>query len=119
MSAPRPLTDLLGVFIGPGLWFAHFGVLYGAEALACVRPSAAPHVLIWIGAIATVATLAALASFAAISMRTQRSEHRPDAHSGAAFLRGVALLLVLLSALGVLWSVFPVAALPVCAPPQG
>ena len=41
MSAPRPLGDLLRVFVPPALWFAHFGVLYGAEALVCTPPAAA------------------------------------------------------------------------------
>lgn len=119
MSAPRPLSDLLRVFIGPGLWFAHFGVLYGAEASVCTPPAAAPRMLVAVGVIATVATLAALACFAAILMRTRPSEDRSDQHTGAAFLRGVALLLASLSAFGVVWSAFPLAVLPVCAPPAG
>ena len=75
--------------------------------------------LIWVGAIATVAALAALAWFAAIMLRRRSSADRADEHTGAAFLRGVALLLALLSALGVVWTVFPVAVLPVCASPAG
>ena len=118
MSAARPIGDLLGVFIPPVLWFAHFGVLYGAEALVCTPPAAGRHVLIWIGAIATVAALAALTWFAALT-RLRPSADRTDEHTGAAFLRGMALLLVPLSALGVLWTVFPVAVLSVCASPAG
>ena len=114
MSAPRPLGDLLRVFVPPALWFAHFGVLYGAEALVCTPPAAARSTLIWVGAVATVATLAALAWFA-IMLRRRSSADRADEHTGAAFMRGVALTLALLSALGVLWTVFPVAVLPVCA----
>ena len=118
MSAARPLGDLLRVFIPPALWFAHFGVLYGAEALVCTPPAAGGHVLIWIGAIATVATLAALAWFAVL-LRRQPSADRADEHTGAAFLRSVTLLLALLAAFGVVWTVFPLAILPVCVSPQG
>ena len=116
MSAARPLGDLLRVFIPPVLWFAHFGVLYGAEALVCTPPAANRHALIWIGAIATIATFAALAWFAVLTRR-RPSADRTDEHT--AFLRGVALLLALLAALGVVWTVFPVAVLPVCASPAG
>ena len=42
MSTPRvrPLADLLRLFIGPGIWFAHFTLVYGAEALICTPPVA-------------------------------------------------------------------------------
>jgi hypothetical protein len=118
MSAPRPATDLFAVFIPPALWFAHFGVLYGAEALLCTPPAAARGTLVWIGALFTVATLAALAWFA-LQRRPRPSADRADAHIGAAFLRSVGLLLTLLAALGVVWTAFPIAFLPVCAPPAG
>jgi len=118
MSAARPLGDLLRVFIPPALWFAHFGVLYGAEALVCTPPAAARATLIWVGAIATVAALAALAWFA-VMLRRRSSADRADEHTGATFLRNAALLLALLAALGVVWTVFPVAVLPVCASPAG
>jgi hypothetical protein len=117
MSAARPFGDLLGVCIPPALWFGHFGVLYGAEALACTPPAGGRHLLIWIGAIATVAALAVLA-WLAVSLRRPSAE-RADEHTGAAFLRDVTLLLALLSAMGVAWTAFPVAVLPLCASPQG
>ena len=44
---------------------------------------------------------------------------RSEQHTTAAFLHATALLLVVLSALGVAWTAFPVALLPVCAPPAG
>ena len=40
-AARRPLADLLRLFVPPALWFAHFVVLYGAEALICTPPAAA------------------------------------------------------------------------------
>jgi len=113
----RPVTDLLWLCIGPGLWFAHFAALYGAEALLCTPPAGSGRVMLWIGAIVTLAVLAALACFAARLTRHDLSEDRPDEHTGAAWLRRVALLLALLSAIGVIWSAFPVAFLAACATP--
>ena len=65
MSTPRvrPLADLLRLFIGPAHVVRAFPVLYGAEALVCTPPAAAPRMLVGVGVIATVATLAALACF--------------------------------------------------------
>lgn len=113
----RPLTDLLRLFIGPGLWFAHFTVLYGAEALICTPPVTPGRAMIWIAAIATIAALCALALFVARLMRQPPPEDRE--HTGAAFLRITALMLAMLSALGVVWTASPIALLPVCAPPVG
>ena len=109
----RPVTDLFAVFIAPALWFAHFGVLYGAEALLCTPPATARGALVWIGALVTVVTLAVLAWF--VLPRPQPSGRADDEHTGAAFLRSVELLLALLAALGVVWTVFPITVLPVCA----
>ena len=114
----RPVSDLFAVFIPPALWFAHFAVLYGAEALLCTPPAATRGAMIWIGALVTVAALAALAWFA-LGLRRQPAPGRTDAHAGAAFMRSVGLLLALLAALGVVWTAFPVAVLPVCQPPAG
>jgi len=58
---------------------------------------------------------AALVAFAFIQNRpADRTEH-----TGAVFLHGAALLLALLSGLGVIWTAFPLAVLPVCASPAG
>jgi hypothetical protein len=77
----RPVTDLLAVFVPPALWFAHFGTLYGAEALLCTPPAAARGALVWIGALVTVAALAALAwvcapAAPATVRRSRRRAHR-------------------------------------------
>lgn len=111
-----PLTDLLRLFVGPGVWFAHFTFVYGAEALICTPPVARPALMSWAGAAATAAALAALIAFGFMTMR--RPVDRTE-HTGAAFLRGAALLLALLSGLAVIWTAFPLAVLPVCAPPAG
>ena len=111
----RPLADLLRLFVPPVVWFAHFTVVYGGEALICTPPVTKPGIMLWTGAAATAVAFAALAAFA--FMQSRASDRTDDA--GAAFLRGAGLLLALLSALGVIWIAFPLAVLPPCAPPAG
>ena len=74
--------------------------------------------MIWIASAATIAALGSLAVFAVALVRRTPAD-RPEDHNGAAFLHTAALLLVALSALGVVWTAVPVALLQVCAPPVG
>jgi|GEM_PF-722901 len=111
----RPVTDLLWLFVPPGIWFAQFTTVYLAEALMCAPPITRPGALIWIGAAATASALAALIAFALfLRRRADRNEH-----AGAAILHDAALWLALLSGLAVIWTAFPLAVLTVCAPPAG
>jgi hypothetical protein len=113
MSIPavRPLRDLLRAFTGPALWFAHFTVVYGAEALICRAPSpAGARVMIVFVASATAVAIAALGAFAWSLMR-RRAPH--------GFLRTIALALAALSTLGVTWTTLPALWLPACATPAG
>jgi hypothetical protein len=103
----RPLTDLLRLFVGPALWFGHFTALYGAEALICTPPVGSGRAMSWFALAATIAALGMLAAFGAVQARRLREE--------GAFGRAAALLLTMLSALGVVWTALPVALLPVCA----
>lgn len=121
MSTPRarPLADLLRLFIGPALWFGHLAVLYGAEALICTPPLASGRAMSWIASAATILVLGALALFGAALVRQPPPTDRSEEHTAAAFLHATALLLAVLSALGVVWTALPVALLPVCAPPAG
>ena len=112
----RPLTDLLRLFVGPGLWFGHFTALYGAEALICTPPVAPGRVMAWVALAATIVVLGVLAVFGAVQATRLRSGERRE---GDAFLRAAALLLAVLSALGVVWTALPVALLRVCAPAAG
>ena len=107
----RPLADLLRLFVPPIVWFAHFTIVYGAEALICTPPAAGRGTMLWIGALATAAALMALIASAVLIRRAGRDDEQPD----ASFLRGAASWLALLSGLGVIWTAFPLAALPVCA----
>jgi len=115
----RPLADLLRLFIGPGLWFVHFIVLYGAEALICTPPATSARAMTWIASAATTMVLGALAVFGWALMRRPPPDDRLEEHTGAAFLYVTALMLAALSALGVVWTALPVALLPVCSPPAG
>ena len=102
MSTPRvrPLADLLQLFTGPAVWFAHFTVVYGAEALICTPPVGSPRAMVWIGAAATIAALGALGAFAVALLRRQRNPKSAGrAHRCGIFARCAALLLALLSAM--------------------
>jgi hypothetical protein len=113
----RPLADLFKLFVGPIAWFAHFTFVYGAEAMLCTPP-ASPRAMVWLGAAATLVALAVLGAFAIALMRRPAAEV-PDEHAGAAFLHRAALLLALLSAIGVIWASFPIAVLRACTSPSG
>lgn len=118
MSTPRvrPLIDLLQIFTGPIIWFAHFTFVYGAEALICTPPASSPRLMLWLGAAATVAALAGLGSFA-VPLARRAAAAPADQHAGAAFLHRAALLLALLSAIGVIWASLPIAVLRACTSP--
>ncbi len=115
----RPLADLLTLFVGPAVWFAYFTAIYGAEALICTPPVTTGRVMTWIGTAATLVALALLAIFAAMLLRPRLAAVKRADHTATAFLHRAALLLALLSGLGVMWTAFPLAVLPVCAPPAG
>ena len=121
MSVPRtrPLADLLRLFIGPAVWFGHFVVLYGTEALLCTSRLASGRAMSWIASVATVAALVALAIFASVLVRRAPPNEDPKEHTGAAVLHDAALLLAILAALGVAWTAMPVALLPMCTAPAG
>lgn len=110
----RPFGHALQLIVGPVLWFAHFTLLYGAEALICTPPIASGRGMMWVASAATVAALSALAMVAARLIRAPR--HDDD---DARFLRSSALMLAGLSALGVVWTALPVAMLIVCMSPAG
>lgn len=105
MSRPktvRPLTDMLLIFAGPVIWFAHFSFIYGAQTLSCLGPNADTR-LILSYALATLLTLAALGVFAAINMRK------------TGFLPRAGLALALLAIPAVIWTAIPALLLPACA----
>jgi hypothetical protein len=118
MSRVQPLSAMLQMLTGPVIWFAHFVLLYGAEALICTPPLARPGAMTSITVAATLAALGALAIFVAILMRRPAAAGSRD-HGDVGFLRAASLLLALLSAIAVVWVALPTAILPVCAAPAG
>jgi len=106
----RPFADLLRLFVPPGIWFMQFTTLYLVEALMCAPPIARPGGLIWISTAATIGALAALIAFAFVCRRTE------SVHDDASFLHDAVWWLTLVSGLAVIWTAFPLALLPVCAP---
>ena len=111
----RPFADLLQLFVPPGIWFAQFITVYLAEALMCAPPIARPAAMIWIGAAATTIALTALIALALTLRRHADATNK----TGASFSREVTGWLALLAGLAVIWTAFPLAVLPACAPPAG
>ncbi|ANW01072.1 hypothetical protein [Bradyrhizobium icense] len=108
------LGNLLRVLAPPLIWFLHLTTVYAAEALICIGPAAAAATMIaWTIALATAAALTAL-------LLTAWTLHRGDAgHTqsvgSSRFLPGVSYLLILLSLLGIAWTILPTIFLPACA----
>lgn len=119
MTPVRPFGDLLRIFVGPGIWFAHFVALYGAEALICTPPTGSSRAMVWTGVVATALALAALVIFALTLWRERVPDEAPHEHTGAAFLLATPLLLTILSILAVIWTALPTAALSACTAPAG
>jgi hypothetical protein len=113
MSRAQPLSAMLQMLTGPVIWFAHFVVLYGAEALICTPPLASP------GAMTSITIAATLAALVALAILMRRPATASRNHSDAGLLRSAGLLLALLSAIAVIWVALPTAILPVCAAPAG
>jgi hypothetical protein len=118
MIRVRPLGDLLELFGGPAIWFAHFVTLYAAEALVCTPGIAPAGAMTWLAGAATLAALGILGAFGLTVMRRPAREPA-GRHGGAAFLRAATLWLVLLSAVAVVWVALPIAVLRVCASAAG
>lgn len=110
----RPLGDFLQVLAPPLIWFAHLTILYAAEALICIEPSAAAAtIMAWTIALATAVALTGL--LLAASMLRRGKASRTQNLGRSRFLVGVSYLLILLSFLGVAWTTLPTVVLPICA----
>jgi hypothetical protein len=117
MIRVQPLGALLRVLAGPAIWFAHFILLYGAEAIFCTPAVASPMTMTAVSVAATLTALSALSAFAALTALRPAATLR--ANDTATFLRATSLLLALLSAIAVIWIALPTFALPVCTSPAG
>ncbi|WP_028350846.1 hypothetical protein [Bradyrhizobium murdochi] len=108
------LGNLLQVLAPPLIWFLHLTTVYAAEALICIGPAgAAATMMAWTIALATVAALTALL-LTAWTLHRDNARH-PQSLGSSRFLRGVSHLLILLSLLGIAWTILPTVFLPTCA----
>ena len=113
----RPLGDFLQVLAPPLIWFAHLTTVYAAEALICIGPPAAAAIMMaWTITLATVIALTGLL-VAAWMLRRSKSWRTRNLDSSR-FLVGASHLLILLSLLGVVWTILPTIFLPACAGSQ-
>lgn len=111
----RPFRDFLRVLIAPAIWFAHFSVLYGAEALICIGPTADRGTTLgWTVFLATAAASTGLITLVVRLLRSGKMAPRKS-EDGTAWLRRTSLLLTLLSALGIVWTTLPTVVLSACA----
>ncbi|KRR17043.1 hypothetical protein [Bradyrhizobium retamae] len=108
------LGDLLQVLAPPLIWFLHLTTVYGAEALICIGPAAAAATMMtWTITLATAVALTALL-LTAWTLHRGNAPHTQSLGSSR-FLHGVSHLLILLSLLGIAWTVLPTIFLPTCA----
>ena len=111
----RPFGDFLRVLIAPAIWFAHFSVLYAAEALICLGPPVDRGAAMeWTVFLVTAAALAGLVILAVGILRTENAAP-PTANQERALLPHATLLLALLSVMGIIWTILPPLVLPACA----
>ncbi|MEH2541390.1 MULTISPECIES: hypothetical protein [unclassified Bradyrhizobium] len=108
------LGTLLQVLAPPLIWFLHLTTVYATEALICIGPvAAAATMMAWT---ITLATAAALTALLLTAWTLHRGNTRPSQSLGSSrFLRGVSHLLILLSLLGIAWTILPTIFLPTCA----
>ena len=109
----RPFGDFLRMLIAPAIWFAHFSLVYAAEALICIGPPAGRGTTMgWTVFLATAAALTGLIILAAGILRAGNTTNQEST-----WFPRVSLLLTLLCVLGVIWTVLPTLVLPACALP--
>ncbi len=90
-------ASILGVVI----WAAHFGIVYGGQAVACAadRPGLVTPLVLGASAVA-------LALLLVVALAARRHRH--------AFMGTMAMGIAALSALAVVWEAAPALALPSC-----
>ncbi len=116
--------SLWRIALGPSVWAAHFLISYIAAAIYCAKGGAGPEGILTFRIAVGVAGLVALGALAWIGRQAwrqwNRGESREDIHDGAVaedrhqFLGHAALLLVVVSTVGVLYSSLPILVLDGC-----
>jgi hypothetical protein len=121
-KAARPIGDLLRMLIAPMIWFLHLAIVYAAETLICLGPTAAGSTSTSTSMTGTVflSTAVALAGLAVLAVTIVRAANKraPD-RTDTRFLRAASLFLTLISAMAVIWTALPTALLPACATATG
>jgi hypothetical protein len=119
-SGQRPVwPTLFDVLFGPIVWAAHLTLIYGLQSVACALASPLAPALIGLDpvqlaiAALTAAALLAIASRAAVARRPAGGTREGEL---AAFLDGVMLVLMLLSALGIAGQGGAALIIPACPP---
>jgi hypothetical protein len=108
------LGNLLQVLAPPLIWLLHLTTVYAAEALICIGPAtAAATMMLWTMALATAVALTALL-LTTWTVRRSNALHTRNCGSSR-FLLGVSHLLILLSLVGIAWTILPTIFLPTCA----
>jgi hypothetical protein len=108
----RSLSPLLLCLLGPGIWAAHFFVMYASEVLVCTAlnlPSSQRHGLLIIALAATaLASISLLWIIASLRGWSAFGDER-------AFLRNASVTLAVLSLIGVMWTALPAGLLSACS----
>ena len=109
----RPFGDFLRMLIAPAIWFAHFSLVYAAEALICMGSSAQRGTTM--GWMVILVTAAALAGLVILAVGILRAEKAARSNRESSLLPRATLLLTAISALGTIWTILPTLVLPACA----
>jgi hypothetical protein len=97
---------LIYLALGPIIWALHLTLVYGAHTLLCARGIASGAQGPWVAtAIVVVATVVALGLLVVATRRLWKNPRRRGPAAGAlSFYDAVMLLLLLLSAVAVIWA---------------
>ena len=113
MRGVKPISDFLWVLSGPTIWAVHFFSIYLAEALLCAATM--PSGTAMTAATSTLTAAALLAMLGILACRGSLSVVRlKNPYDEKEFLVLLTLILVVLSALAVIWVAIPGLLLPVC-----
>lgn len=116
----RGFSPIAGAVAGLVVWAVHFGVVYGASAIACERGLAGRTLLgqPLVPALVLGATALALAAVALVGLRAwRRLEHGLAGQEGEdepRFMVWLAAAIALLAALAIVWEGLPVLLIRPC-----
>src|SRR5688572_19844762 len=114
MHKAKSISDFLWVLSGPIIWAAHFFSIYLVEALLCTATMPSGRAMT--AATSTLTAAALLAMFIIVIYRIPLPEiGLNSARDEKGFLALLTLILVILSALAVIWVAMPGFWLSVCA----